>query len=468
VSSPNPEDGLEQWREMVRGLPEQVEHPYKPGSVNEAVPLYEGPFRLRQDGEAVDGEGELEYRWLPEPHVHVQGHIRASASLPPRAAEGVLEVRPLDVEARCLVGSVSHGSGPGGTEFEGGLLGASWAGSSESMDEVIFLLSNFSSYHGTTVRTADDGVNTGRLTMEAGGWLLEVDQHTDARDVRKALRMEGGYGVGHVGRLAREDRATFDRGQADDMLGLLHFLFSFARGFRCGPVLSVGLSDGERVCERWTRPNVSRWTGLRSWFPTVELDDLPHLLHGFRGRWTAPVWRRPLRMAIHWYCAANENEGALEGSLVLAQTALELLTWTYFEEEGTPEQLEAVDREAAFRSFERLLDELDIPVDVPVSPPELRTLAAMIRDESDTSIRSGPELITRVRNWVVHPTERRRRLLEQVPPPSRRAVRELALWYVELLLLRLLAYDGHYVNRLGQPAVRMGSDELVPWSDEQR
>lgn len=297
---------------------------------------------------------------------------------------------------------------------------------------------------------------------------MEVDKQPEARDIKKKLRSGGGYGVLHVGRLRKSNHVTFSQDEAEDMLGLLHFLFSFARGFRCGPALSIGRRNGETVCEQWTQPNISPWTGLRSWFPTVELEDLDDIFHGFLHRWNDHERRRPLRVAIHWYCASNENEGALEGVLVLAQTALELLTWAYFEEGGNPEVLEAVDEEAAFQSFERLLDALAIPTQVPASPPELRELAAMMRDEWDAPIGSGPELITRVRNWVVHPHRRHRTQLRPLSSQARYAVRELALWYIELVLFRLLSYDGHYLNRLGQPQARMGSDELVPWSEEQR
>lgn len=469
MSPTEPDDGLERWRRLMNGLPDQVEHPHRPESINEPVPLYEGPLRIRREGGPVEGEGSLEYRWLPSPHVHVQGRVEVAGGPGFGPDEHTLAVPGLDLEARCLINSVSLGSGAASHFMEGGLQGRAWTGAPELMDDVVFLLPNFASYHGAAVQKPAGGMTRGRLTMEAGGWRVDVDRDSDFNEMKRELRARGGYGVGHVGRLRRADGDTFSREEAEDLLGLFHYLFSFARGFRCGPVLPVARRNGEKVSEQWTRPNVSPWTGLSYWFPSVELGQMDDFFEGFLGRWNEPGWRRPLRSTVHWYCAANENEGALEGSLVLAQTALELLTWAYSElERGWSEdQLEELEREETHESFRGLLDELDIPTDIPASPPELRELAAWLRDEWDAPVGSGPELITRMRNWVVHPDERSRRQLREVPPLTRRWVRELALWYVELILFRLLAYDGHYMHRLDRPGVRMGSDELVPWSEEE-
>lgn len=467
-SSPEPEEAPERWRRLMAELPKQLQHPSRSSAPNEPVLLYEGPFRLRREAETVEGEGTLEYRWLPGPHVYVQGRMTASDAPNLKPADWTLECPTLSLDARCLINSVSLGIGSGKHDVEGRLQGGPWVGRSEPMDELVFLLPNFASYNGSAVHSSDGGMTRGRLTMETGGWLVDVDLHSDFNDMKRELRASGGYGVGHLGRIRRADGGTFSREKAENLLGLLHFLFSFARGFRCGPVLPVARRDGEKVSEKWTRANVSPWTGLRFWLPTVELEQLGDFFEGFLDRWNDPGWHRPLRSAIHWYCAANENEGALEGSLVLAQTALELLTWAYSElERGLSEdQLEALEREVTHESFQRLLGELDIPTNIPAMPPDLRKLAAWLRDEWDAPVGSGPELITRVRNWVVHPDGRSRRQLREVPPLTRRWVRELALWYIELILFRLLSYNGHYMNRLGQPEVRMGSDELVPWSKE--
>jgi hypothetical protein len=65
-----------------------------------------------------------------------------------------------------------------------------------------------------------------------------------------------------------------------------------------------------------------------------------------------------------------------------------------------------------------------------------------------------------MRNALIHPRQRERLLM--TPPMARIELQEVALWYVELALLRLIDLQGSYANRLG-PKVA-GIVERVPWS----
>jgi hypothetical protein len=67
--------------------------------------------------------------------------------------------------------------------------------------------------------------------------------------------------------------------------------------------------------------------------------------------------------------------------------------------------------------------------------------------------------ITEMRNSLVHPRQRQR--LAATPVHARIDLQALALWYVELALLRLIDYRGEYANRLG--AKITGIVEKVPW-----
>ena len=69
-------------------------------------------------------------------------------------------------------------------------------------------------------------------------------------------------------------------------------------------------------------------------------------------------------------------------------------------------------------------------------------------------------IITEMRNSLVHPSRRKR--LTATPLQTRIDLQEMALWYAELALLRLIGYQGDYANRLG--AKMTGIVEKVPWS----
>jgi hypothetical protein len=60
----------------------------------------------------------------------------------------------------------------------------------------------------------------------------------------------------------------------------------------------------------------------------------------------------------------------------------------------------------------------------------------------------------------IHPRQRRR--LTATPSPARIELQELALWYAELALLRVIDFKGNYSNRLGAKVT--GIVEPVPWA----
>lgn len=70
-------------------------------------------------------------------------------------------------------------------------------------------------------------------------------------------------------------------------------------------------------------------------------------------------------------------------------------------------------------------------------------------------------MIFDVRNDLVHPP---RRLSDPEWPTSDELLEawQLATWYLELVILRVLGYNGEYVNRL-QLHGWAGQTEQVPW-----
>ena len=73
----------------------------------------------------------------------------------------------------------------------------------------------------------------------------------------------------------------------------------------------------------------------------------------------------------------------------------------------------------------------------------------------------GPEVIWGVRNRLVHaPKARQPRM---APPKEWGESWQLSTWYLELVVLRRLSYDGKYGSRLRLD--RYGADaEPVPWA----
>ena len=141
-------------------------------------------------------------------------------------------------------------------------------------------------------------------------------------------------------------------------------------------------------------------------------------------------------------------------TLVLGQTILELVSWVLLVEELGTRSSVGFNGVRASDRLRELLDWIGIGYQVPASLPALKAEAPQ-RDWKD-----GPHAIAEMRNSLVHPN--RRQGLTSTPVHARIELQELVMWYVELALLRLIDYQGGYMNRLGKKVRGVVDD--VPWA----
>ena len=283
------------------------------------------------------------------------------------------------------------------------------------------------------------------VKLEASPWVIEVKSFKNTRETIKRLRADGGYGLTHEGSIRRSDWKSFSVNQVSPLLELLRLFLSFARGANCGLTLIVGMNDkGQRVWETWSTSRPSPWSGERSWFDHDHGMTLAELFPGFyRGLWKAPG-HHPLTMALHWYLLSNETR-SLEGSIVLTQAALERLSQELVGAKG--------DRKEGVW-IANALNEAEIPVMIPSELQKLKELANSMK------FRHGPHTLVMMRNNLIHSQMK----FETPRGDIYFQARELGLWYVELLLLRIFDYRGNHGNRLSQEW--RGEVELVPWAVE--
>jgi hypothetical protein len=238
--------------------------------------------------------------------------------------------------------------------------------------------------------------------------------------------------------------------------------------------LLVGYNSAkERVWQHWDSRACLSWRGVSSWFPKCENRVLAQLLPGFLKWWRN--WDEDIaNTALHWYLESNINAGALEGSIVLTQVALELIAWTFLVKqeciisEGGFEKLPASDK------LRLLLSKFNISTKLPPdweakpvpelfkafaqTPPQLLQNLVVMAKKSENKWVDGPHAFTDLRNGIVHPKKLKKVL--NAESGATFEVCSLGRWYLELVLLALCGYQGKYVNRLLIPHQ---SPEFVPW-----
>ena len=198
-----------------------------------------------------------------------------------------------------------------------------------------FLLPNVDPPIGSGVRYPGRGQAAARTVLNGSGWRVTLDWAEYDRGSIDFLRGNSGYAVTMVGRAEREDGSTFSREQASELLGALGWYLSFYAGRWTGPCLIAGHdTSGTTVWEEWRCSRVTPFRTRQSWADTLHPPCFFEPFPGFLARWQDAGWAQAVRLAIHWYLEANAQAGSTEGSIVLTQTAFELLAYAVLVDDG--------------------------------------------------------------------------------------------------------------------------------------
>jgi hypothetical protein len=422
---------------------------------NQEVPVFSGAFDLIQGDAVTPLQGELRFRWVPAPALRFRA--TGSTTGPIDTGEAILRI-PGALQKPTAALLTLYEIGAEGAQYSGSVNDRLCLGKSGSVHELRFELMNFHSFIGSSVQLPhSNGAYRGRLALTGGGLDLMLDQVPQYSKRIHRVKDEGGFITSHSGVIARSDRGEIGENDLDDLLHLLHVFCSFSCGRWTTPVFPRGIGDSGVLWTQFAPWRLSRWKDVGSWFPRQNPTELTKLWDGFVGRWKDPEWQYPLSIAVHWYVEANTGSGAIEGAIVLTQTALELLGWCYLVEEkrkfGSKEynQLPAADK------IEHLLRELNIPTVIPAHLEALKSAADTL------GVVTGPAVFVRLRNGIVHPKKSKREEVRSTEVQARWEALQLGLLFVELSILALSGYEGTIYNRTksGYPSE---IEEFVPWS----
>jgi hypothetical protein len=292
----------------------------------------------------------------------------------------------------------------------------------------------------------------GRLTLDDSPYKIILDQLPNYKVRQEKLSNSGGYLTLYAGKITKiggvigltEIQKWHDR--------FHHFLY-FLNGRRTAPMFYTGLHDGTNIWTDYSGYTVDMYKYVPSWSDIFTINDLPQLWKSYNLLWKDDTNRDFLITAIHWYVEANSNAGMVEGSIILIQTALELIyNWLIIENQRLIIGKDA-DSISAANKIRLLIFQLGINSSIPPAFADL----AQIADEKD-----GPEAFVEIRNALVHGQETKRAKLMKISLMAKYQALQLGIWYVELALLFILKYKGKYNNRTDGNSWR-DTGVFVPW-----
>jgi len=443
---------------MINSLPAAIEARWlvEPGAV--PTTIHQGTFTLVQSSRRVRLRGKIALHWSPEPEVRFEGFpVSGQPTLNLQEAQLRTTAHGFRGEAMVLG---QHASSEGSPLYTG-VCPRAVLGQRRAAKFVQFQLVNFPWYRGRPIRFGPIGRASGvagRLSFRAHGWRVDLDQTPNCSQRLKDVRARGGYATTHAGLIRRTNGREIPFSQAEDFLCCLHFFYAFLSGHWSGPILTAGIGKTGQLWERMGSWMLTASAKPRSWFPETSPLPVEPLLGAFRHLWLDQLWGRALRMTIHWYVHANAEATVTENAIVAAFIPLELIAWLVVVEHGGHMSARRFKSLSTAGRLEELLRHSGIPLSVTKDLSPWLRRSALARREGN-----GPCSLTAVRNALVHPRKQKRVLLSRLNPIVIYELKELALSYIELSLLRALNYTGPY-SRRAHEGWKGDCLQKVPWA----
>jgi hypothetical protein len=411
------------------------------------INLFDAPVDVSH-GELTERlNGKFKFAWLPSPRTRIVADGKGISGM------DALKQQTLGKESSLI--------------FNGQMISRFLGANSRKMDGTVHLEANLNAPldMGSVAEVAaiefavpnmhefldiESPPTNGRLLWNSSPWLMELQPAEDIK-TRICAAETSGYAITHRGILRRDDGQLFHVNEAKNVFGKIYMLFWFIRGFATSPILPTGLSnDGQAVWSFLAPWDIDHWRGVYSWADEHYAGSFNDLFEGImkcsdtNGRLSA------ISESIIWYVKSNANFGRLETSIILAQTALELLSWQHLVIEIKAVSMTKFKKLKAAGQIEELLAHLKIPTALLPHQKVLGGVGSTIG-----------EALAGIRNDIVHP---KKKYLKHNGNDKELLIEtwRCGLWALELSILALLGYRGKYQDRRYDNR-RVGQVDKVPW-----
>lgn len=286
------------------------------------------------------------------------------------------------------------------------------------------------------------------------GWQQQHEWTLPGWNLRLARVDQGELGFNHV--LEAVPAHPVNADAVGQLRGRLFLLLSFIAGREIGVGPICGVNGTDVVYAEWGAPRVRyeppglRWCSHHLFAPALD-----SIAVGYAALDREPGLQAVIDRGINFLLTAGGSE-VLDVRVPMACAGLELVAWGTLlrRTDMTPSGF----KQSKGTVARALLEWAHIPIDLPDHFTALRSRSTRLPEDR----RSGPHTLFNLRNALVHPPKdiddpdwpRADELLEAW---------QLATWYLELVILRVLGYGREVQSRLvlGQWE---GTVEPVPWA----
>ncbi len=444
-------------------IPNIIESSIAMSEANTSIEIYEGEYSLKNEEVDIKIKGIINFEWFPVSGLCFSGKVISMNSVNDL-------LLTLDKEYKVFLKDLEFGSGliintntffgrnTDGTIVKGRIYKQAVDGDKTiPVEKIGFSIPNFRSFLGTIVKK-DIGTSRrssmSRLELENDDYIILIDKGIDYEVKRKSLEQNGGYIITHHGELEIK-KGSLRLEETYDILYCLNTFITFLNGRRTAALFLQGVFEDDVVWTDYSNKIIDPYKHVHSWAQEYTTEGLNELWQSFSSLWKGTDDKNFLNTVIHWYIEANNNSGFTEGSIIMAQTALELLYNWWIIEQNKLIVGEDSEKLSASNKIRLLLSQLNISHLVPRKFIQLKEFI----DNNDNII-DAPDAIIQIRNAIVHSQVKKRKKLSSIHPHAKHEALELSIWYIEMALLRILNFKDKYINRCLEIN---NNEEFVPW-----
>jgi hypothetical protein len=303
-----------------------------------------------------------------------------------------------------------------------------------SSTSIYYLVPN-SRLQGTTYIKNDRFAYAGRLGDSIGEYEIRIDKLSNKE------KKEEREHISHIVEI-RKSTSPFTFQEIEEVAYKLQALFSFVDGHWIAPALAyLYVNDLPEMI--WLNPRM-QWTEpqkIWNWyFDTLRTMD-PKLISKafafFNEEYNLNLWQQ----CLTWYFEAME--GDLKKTILANHIGMEMLSWAIVVEMKSNISSNKFDGLNAADKINHLISTIGISNTIPSELIELNRFATA------NGLRSGPELLTKIRNNLVHPKKKNRDQLDTLDIAAYEEAQQLGIWYMGNCLLFLLKYEGRMLKPFG-------------------
>lgn len=445
-------------------MPEAISNNFSMESPNEGVEIYKGRFTLKDGDKELVVDGELQFKWFPRPGVYFSGDLYTQGSLillrglesfNQLFVDGIYWGKIFTTDLRTPFGS-SKPQIISGHFYDNLIVGDS----SIPVTSINFSIPNLKEMVGASIKK-DKHSFQGRIELEDKDFIITIDKKINYKDLYKNLKKTSGYALLYNGSI-KSKKGGISFKELEELRLCIAVFLTFLNGRRTHPLLFQGIYEEEVIWKDYTDYLIDSYNYCKSWslihLKEFDRDYLNSLWINYRKLWKrGKDTQNFLNTLVHWYGEANNRAGSINGAIIFAQTGLELIyNWWIVEEKGMIAGRDSRNLSAA-NKIRLILSQLNLSTEIPEAFNDFKDVQQEINSQGD----EAPETFVYIRNALVHSREGKRKALEEINIRARNEALELSLWYLELSLLKILDYEGYYLNRCINDPIRQ--KERVPW-----